>query len=49
MVWAPWPSTYLSTIHFTLSPEISSLHSSNPCSCCSCSQFRSPCSAHLCY
>jgi hypothetical protein len=39
MVWAPWPSTYLSTLHFTLSPEISSLHSSNPCFCCSCSQF----------
>jgi hypothetical protein len=35
----PWPSTYLSTLHFTLSPEISSLHSSNPCSCYSFSQF----------
>jgi hypothetical protein len=33
----PLASTYLSTLHITLSPEISSLHSSNPCSCCSCS------------
>jgi hypothetical protein len=44
VVWcgAPWPSTDLSTNHFTLSPKISSLHSSNPCSCyscCSCSRF----------
>jgi hypothetical protein len=29
----PWPSTYLSTSHFTLSPEKSPLHYSNPCSC----------------
>jgi hypothetical protein len=36
---APWPSTYLSTPHFTLSPKISSLHSSNPCSCFFCSRF----------
>jgi hypothetical protein len=41
MAWcgAPWPSTYLSTLHFTISPKISPLHSSNPCSCCSCSRF----------
>jgi hypothetical protein len=36
---APWPSTYLSTSHFLLLPEISPLHSSNPCFCCSCSWF----------
>jgi hypothetical protein len=35
----PWPSTYLSTLHFTPSPKISSLHISNPCSYCSCSRF----------